>query len=317
VDALKKGKALTAQGSMKSRGGTFVDVPYSTLAGTFALENDQFRVSSFDLNALKGSIKGSASYNLKTKAWSAAPVFNNVQAGNILDALTNFKGVFTGTISGDLKANGVAGAPALNNLGAQGNLTISKGEWKNFDLAGTALGSILGVPGASEIFGFAPAEVQKYNATRFESLNTSIDLSNKIVNVNTMKLLNITSGKDVDTESSLKGTISMETNEVRLKGNVVLPKRFSQRMGARAEAFSSIMNDQKRLVLPITITGSVKKPIPMVEVRSLSGAFTKYYANKVLGKGLKKLQDKVGVPQGTEDTKKNIQNALEGLFKKK
>ena len=317
VDALKKEKALTAKGSMKSQGGTFMEVPYSTLVSTFALENDQFKVSSFDLNALKGSIRGSASYNLKTKAWAAAPVFNNVQAGSILDVLTNFKGAFTGAISGDLKATGIAGAPALNNLGAQGNLSISKGEWKNFDLAGTALSSILGVPGASEIFGFAPAEVQKYNATRFESLNTSIDLSKKVVNVNTMKLLNITSGRDVDTESNLKGTISMETNEVHLKGNVVLPKRFSQRMGAKAEAFSAIMNDQKRLVLPITITGSVKKPIPMVEVKSLSSAFTKYYANKALDKGMKKLQDKVGLPSGTDDTRKSLDNMMEGLFKKK
>jgi hypothetical protein len=317
VDALKKDKALTAKGSMKSLGGVFMEVPYSTLASTFTLENDQFKVSSFDLNALKGSIRGSASYNLKTKAWAAAPVFNNVQAGNILDVLTNFKGVFTGVISGDLKANGVAGAPALNNLGAQGNLTISKGEWKNFDLAGTALSSILGVPGASEIFGFAPAEVQKYNATRFESLNTSIDLSKKVINVDTMKILNISSGKDVDTESNLKGTISMETNEVHLKGNVVLPKRFSQRMGARAEAFSSIMNDQKRLVLPITITGPVKKPIPMVEVKSLSSAFTKYYANKFMDKGLKKLQDKGALPPGTDETRKTLDNMMEGLFKKK
>jgi AsmA protein len=317
MDALKKEKALTAKGSMKSQGGTFMEVPYSTLVSTFALENDQFKVNSFDLNALKGSIRGSASYNPKTKAWAAAPVFNNVQAGSILDMLTNFKGVFTGTISGDLKATGVAGAPALNNLGAQGNLTISKGEWKNFDLAGTALSSILGVPGASEIFGFAPAEVQKYNATRFESLNTSIDLAKKVVKVDTMKLLNISSGKDVDTESNLKGTISMETNEVHLKGNVVLPKRFSQRMGARAEAFSSIMNDQKRLVLPIIITGSVKKPIPMIEVKSLSSAFTKYYAAKVMDKGLKKLQDKGALPSGTDETRKSLDNMMEGLFKKK
>ncbi len=317
VDALKKDKALTARGSMKSQGGVFMEVPYSTLVSTFTLENDQFKVSSFDLNALKGSIRGSASYNLKTKAWAAAPVFNNVQAGSILDVLTNFKGVFTGAISGDLKATGVAGSPALNNLGAKGNLTISKGEWKNFDLAGTALSSILGVPGASEIFGFAPAEVQKYNATRFESLNTSIDLAKKVINVDSMKLLNISSGKDVDTESNLKGTISMETNEVHLKGNVVLPKRFSQRMGARADAFSAIMNDQKRLVLPITITGSVKKPLPMVEVKSLSSAFTRYYANKALDQGLKKLQDKGTLPSGTDGTRKSLDNMMEGLFKKK
>lgn len=317
VDALKKEKALTASGSVKSRGGTFMGVPYATLTSAFSLADDKLTVSAFDLTALKGSIRGSASYNLKSKAWTAAPVFTNVQAGNILDTLTNFKGVFAGTVTGDLKAGGVAGQPALNTLLAQGNLSISRGEWKNFDLAGTVLGSILGVPGASEIFGFAPAEVQRYNTTRFESLNTSIDLSKKVINVDAMQLLNISSGKDVDTESSLKGTISMETNEVRLKGNVVLPKRFSQRIGAKAEAFSAIMDDQKRLVLPMTITGSVKKPVPMVQVSALSSAFTKYYATRALDKGMKKLQDKGKLPAGSDETRRAIDNALEGLFRKK
>ena len=317
LDAIKKDKALSARGSLKSRGGVFMEVPYASLAGTFSLENDEFNLNSLDINALKGSIRGSATYNIKTKSWSAAPVFSNVNAGSILDALTNFKGVFTGSITGDLKAKGVAGAPALDNLDAQGNLTISKGEWKNFDLAGTALSSILGMPGASEIFGFAPQEVQRYNATRFESLSTSIDLAKKMVHVDNMKLLNISSGKDLDTESNLKGTISMETSEVHLKGDVVLPKRLSQRIGARSEAFSSIMNDQKRLVLPITITGSVKKPFPMVELKSLSSAFTRHYANKALEKGLKKLQDKGTLPQGTDETRKPLDTLMDGLFKKK
>jgi len=316
VNAMKKDKTLTAKGALKSHGGTFMDIPYSTLSGTFSLENDLFRVSSLDLDALKGSMQGSASYNIRTKAWAASPAFNTIQAGSILDALTSFKGIFTGNMTGNLKATGIAGAPALNNLGAQGNLTISRGEWKNFDLAGTALSSILGVPGASEIFGFLPSEVQKYNSTRFESLNASIDLSRKVVHVDTMKLLNISSGKDMDTESNLKGTISMDTNEVHLKGNVVLPKRFSQRIGAKAEAFSSIMNDQKRLVLPITITGPVKKPVPMVEVKALSSAFTKYYATKALDKGLRKLQEKGSVP-ATDETRKSLDTMMEGLFKKK
>ncbi len=317
VDAMKKDKALNAQGALKSQGGTFMNVPYATLTSAFRLAGDRLNVTSFDLAALKGSIRGSASYDLKSKAWEASPVFNNVQAGSILDTLTSFKGVFTGTVTGDLRVKGVAGAPALNSLGAKGNLSISRGEWRNFDLAGTVLSSVLGVPGASEIFGFAPAEVQRYDTTRFESLNTSIDLSKKVINVDTMKLLNITSGRDVDTESSLKGTISMETNEVNLKGNVVLPKRFSQRVGAKAEAFSAIMNEQKRLVLPVSITGSTKKPVPMVQVGALSSAFTKYYATKALDRGMQKLKDKGRLPAGSEETRRAVDNVLEGLLRKK
>jgi AsmA protein len=318
VDALKKEKGLSANGIVKSRQGSLMDLPFTNLTGTFSYANDQFKVDSFDLAALKGSIKGSASYNLKTKAWSANPAFNNVQAGNVLDALTNFKGIFTGTLTGDVKARGVAGAPAMENLGAQANLRINQGEWKNFDLAGSVFGKLLGVPGVSEVFGLAPAEIQRYQNTRFETMNAQVDLARKVINVDTMQLLNISSGKDVDTESRLKGTISMETNRLDLKGQVVLPKRFSQRIGTKAAAFSTLMNDQNRFVLPLTITGSLKKPMPMVEVNSLTSALARYYTTRALDKGLKKLQDKAVLPPGTQqDTGKAIENLLDGLLKKK
>jgi hypothetical protein len=67
----------------------------------------------------------------------------------------------------------------------------------------------------------------------------------------------------------------------------------------------------------MTITGSLKKPIPMVEVRSLSSAFTKYYATKALDKGMKRLQDRGKLPPGGEETRKVLEDTLEGLFKKK
>ncbi|MEN6446625.1 MAG: AsmA family protein [Syntrophaceae bacterium] len=319
VDAQKKGKGpLRAGGTLKSRQGTLLDLPFTNLTSTFSYENGEFKVNSFDLAALRGSIKGAALYNTKTKAWSASPVFNNVQAGNVLDALTNFKGVFAGTMSGDVRARGVAGAPAMENLGAQVSLKINKGEWKNFDLGGSVLGSLMRVPGLPEAFGLAPAEVQKYQTTRFESMSTQVDLARKVINVDTMQILNISSGRDVDTESRLKGTISMETNQLDLKGQVVLPKRFSQRLGARGQAFSALMNDQNRLVLPLTLKGTLKKPVPMVDVNVLGSALARYYTQKALGKGLQKLQDKAVLPPGTpQDTGKAIENLLDGLLKKK
>ena len=310
IDALKKEKGMSMNGVIKSRQGVFRDLPFTNLIGTFTYADDQFKVDSFDMAVLKGAIKGSVAYNLKTKAWSASPTLIDVQAGNVLDALTSFKGVFTGTMSGDLKAAGVAGAPALDNLGAKVNLRINQGEWKNFDLAGSALSALFGVRGMPEAVGLAPAEVQRYQNTRFETMEAQVDLARKVINVDSLQLVNISSGKDVDTDSHLKGTISLETNQVNLKGQVILPKRFSQRIGDRSAAFSSMMNDQNRLVLPLTITGTLKKPVPMVEVSSLTGALARYYTTKALDKGLKKLQGK-----GGDETKKNVENLLKGIFK--
>jgi hypothetical protein len=67
----------------------------------------------------------------------------------------------------------------------------------------------------------------------------------------------------------------------------------------------------------MSITGSIKKPIPMVDVSVLSKSFTRYYTTKALDKGLQKLQDKGKLPPATDETRKAIEGVLEGVFKKK
>jgi AsmA protein len=309
VDALKKEKAMSVNGTIKAARGSVINVSFKTLASAFTYGNDRFQVNSFNLAALKGSIQGSASYNLKNKNWTASPAFNGVEAANILDILNNFKGVFSGIISGNLKAQGIAGAPALDNLGAQANLTIKNGEWKNFDLAGTVLKSLTGIQGLPAVLGLS-SSAQQYQSTKFESLSTGIDLRHKVINVGSMQLVNISSGSQSDIDAKLNGTISMDTNQLNLKGQVILPKKSSQRLGGKTEAFTAIMDDQKRIVLPLTITGNLKKPTPSVDTRTLKDAFIKYYSNKLLEKGLKKL------PPGTEEGGKAVEDLLRGIFKK-
>jgi len=305
VDAVKQDKAVSAKGTLKAARGSMINIPFRSLDGVFIYGNDRFQLSSFNIDALKGSIKGSASYNLKTKAWSSAPSFSNIEAANILDILNNFKGVFSGTISGDLKASGVTGQPALNNLISQGSLTIKQGEWKNFDLAGTALKALTGIQGLPAVLGLS-SSAQQYQNTRFDSLSTSIDLAHKVINVDTMNLVNISSGKQSDIDARVKGTISMESNQLSLKGQILLPKSSSQRLAGKQEAFTAVMDEQKRIVLPLTITGSIKKPIPTVDSRALRDAFVKYYSGRLLEKGLKKLP-----PEGG----KAVQDLLKGILK--
>jgi len=309
--ALKKETALSATGIIKASQGRIINVPFRSFTSAFTYGGDRFQVNSFDLAALKGSIQGSASYNLKNKSWGASPSFNGVDAASVLDILNNFKGVFSGNISGNLKAQGVAGAPALNSLAAQSSVTIKQGEWKNFDLAGSVLQKLLGIQGLPAILGLAPGNVQQYQTTKFDTLTTGVDLSHKVINVNSMQIVNIQSGSESDIDARLKGTISMETNQLNLKGQVILPKKFSQRLVGKTDAFSAIMDDQKRLVMPLTITGSLKKPLTSVDSSQLRDAFAKYYANRLLEKGLKKL------PSGTEPAGKAVEDLLKGILKGK
>ncbi len=317
VDAVRKPIGMVMKGRVFSKGGVFMKVPYSTMEASLALEGSRFTVPSFRLNALKGSMKGSASYDLKTKAWDARPVFSGLQASDLMDTLTGFKGVFAGGMSGEMSLGGVAGRPAVETLAAKGRLAISDGQWKNFDLAGAVLGSVLGIPGASGLLGIAKDEVKRYDTTRFKSLQAEVDLTGSVIRVDSMKLLNIASGKDQDTESHLKGTISMETQALDLEGTVVLPKRFSQKISAKSQAFRSITDGQGRIVLPLSITGGLRRPVPMVDVKVLGDALTRYYTSKAIDSGLQRLQEKGRIPAGSDGMQKALEEGIEGLFRKK
>lgn len=317
LDAQQKNKALAVSGKASSKGGVFMKIPYTAMNMSFDLQGSRLAVTSFNLVALKGSMKADAVYDLKTKAWSARPVMAGIEAGDLLDVYSPFKGVFSGNISGEMELKGFAGQPALSALSGRGKLSVGKGQWKNFDLGGQVLSNVLGLPGAGAIFGLAPSEIHRYETTRFEAMDAQIDLANRVITVDTMRLLNIASGKDTDTESSLKGTVSLETNALDLKGTVVLPKRFSQRIASKAQAFSAVMNDSGRIVLPLRIGGTLKRPIPMVEVRSLGDALIRYSATKYLERGMERLKQKGSLPEGSQETQKALEQTIEGLFKKK
>ncbi|HOM29584.1 MAG TPA: AsmA family protein [Deltaproteobacteria bacterium] len=318
LDAVGQKGGPSVKGTVLSRGGVFMKIPYSRLSADFVMRDQAFTVTSFDMKTLKGSLKGGATYDLKTREYTVNPVFTNLQASDLMDSLTAFKGVFSGAMTGALELSGNASRPAMETLGARGKIQIANGQWKNFDLAGQVLSSVLGVPGAGEILGLVRSEVQRYETTQFESMETNVDLDRKVVRIGSMRLMNIASGRDTDTESNLRGTISMETQAVDLKGVVVLPKRFSQKATARAEAFREVMNDQGRLVLPVSIGGTIKRPIPTVDVRKLSGALARYYTTKALEKGVQRLRERAPVPPGAqEETRRAIEETIEGLFKKK
>jgi len=317
LDAVRRDRSLSMKGKVSSRGGVFMKIPYSTMNATFALREGRLTVTSFDLDALRGSMKATAAYDLKTRAWSARPVFSGIEAGEILDVITPFKGVFTGSLNGDLALGAVTGAPVMNTLSAKGRLSVGKGQWKNFDLAGHVLGKVLGVPGASMLFGLAPAEIQRYESTRFDAMETEIDIEKRLVTIDTMKMLNISSGRDTDTESYLKGSVSLDTEALDLRGTVVLPRRFSQRIASRADVFSAVMNDSGRIVLPLRIGGTLKRPVPMVEIASLGSSIARYSAARALDRGVERLREKGKLPPATDESRKAIEQTIEGLFRRK
>ena len=71
------------------------------------------------------------------------------------------------------------------------------------------------------------------------------------------------------------------------------------------------------MVLPITIKGTIKRPIPFLDEDYVLGALARHYSRKAVDKGIEKLQKKLGLPKETEDViEKPVKELLKDLFGK-
>lgn len=313
LEATKPPQGLQATGALHAGQGSLMQIPFRNLSGAYAYAADQLTIQNLAFDVFKGSIRTTAGYHLKHKQWSAAPQITNVQAGNILDAFATSKGVFAGTLSGTATARGAAGGAGMRALNADTSMRISQGEWRNFDLAGSTLGSLMAIPGFSQLTGIEPQTVQSYKTTRFDTLTTTLHIAQGIVTVENLQLTNIRTGKESDANALLKGTINLTTQALALQGNIALPKKTSLRLTQKAKGLQTLQDNTQRVSLPLRITGTLQKPSPFVDTRAVKEAMAGYLANKAVEKGLQKLREKTGVPVD-EQTGKDVEQLIKGLF---
>jgi len=309
LTAHKPAQGLQAAGNLGSRQGTLMNISYRNLKTAFGYDAERFAVQSFAFDVFKGALSGSAAYHLKRKQWEAAPKIVNVQAGSILDIFSTSSGVFAGTLTGAAKASGRTGqGPALANLNAAGDIKLSQGEWRNFDLSRTALGSLLAIPGFSQIVGISEQDVQAYKATRFDSLAAKMTIEKGILSITDLNMTGIRSGSDQDATARLHGTLDLATRALALRGNFGLPKRLSQRLVKKNKAMQNLTDETQRVTLPLKVGGTLQKPSPAVDTRTIQKALAGYYADQAVEKGLEKIQKKTGAGKEVEQLLKGILN---------
>ncbi|MEN6474109.1 MAG: AsmA family protein [Syntrophaceae bacterium] len=308
LTADKPAQGLKAAGNLGSRQGSLMNIAYRNLKTAFGFENQRVTVRSLTFDVFKGSISSSAAYNLKDGQWQAAPKITNVQAGNVLDIFSTSSGVFSGSLTGAAEASGGGGGAALKGLNAESDFKLSQGEWRNFDLSKTALGSLLAIPGFSQIVGISEQDVQAYKSTRFDSLAAKLTIEKGILTVSDLAMTGIRAGSDQDATARLKGTLDLTTRELALKGSFGLPKRLSQRMVKKNKAMQNLTDETQRVALPLKVGGTLQKPAPAVDTRTIQKALAGYYADKAVEEGLKKIQEKTGAGKEVEQLMKGRLN---------
>ncbi len=315
LNILKKDKTLEAAGIFKADEGHLLDLPCKNLNAAFSYASDMFILKSLNMKMFKGSADMNASYNLKNKQWAAFPSLENLQAGNVLGAFSSFKDVFTGNLSGKASASGIAGKPTLENLNAAASMHIEKGEWLNFNLSDSALSSLLIIPGFSQITGITRDRIEPYRTTKFDLLSSDTSIGKGLMKITSMQLKGLRMGSEHDSIARLSGVMNLSSRSINLKGTIALPKKTSAKLIDSVSAFKSLKDNNGRVTLPLTITGTIQKPSPSVDTNAFKKALADFFSKKAVEKGMEKLKEKTGIAI-PKDTDEKVQKLIEGIFDK-
>ncbi len=307
-------KDLSSRGTLAVSAGEIMSMPFSTMTSDFASDPEQLKINSFSVAAFDGIIKGKGSYVLKTQEWQFTPTVEHVDVDAMLAALTEHKGVFSGKLSGSVKARGGPKTGKESLLQSQGDVVLEKGEWKNFSLVDGVLESLFGLKGVSQFISYGSAGAAQHATTKFDSLDGTFDMAGGIVKVKPLVLKNIQTSKETDSVARLEGTVDIVKMALDMKGAVILSKRHSEKLTQKADILKALLNNDNMMVLPITLKGAIRKPVPFLDVEYVMNALTNYYMKKGLDRGLEKLKEKLGPAGNGGVPGKAVEEILKGFF---
>lgn len=290
-------KKLSADGAFGFAGGAYGQIALGRASGTFNFAKGRLDVPALQLGIFGGAVNARATYATASKDWTFNPTMKGINAGQALNTLTSFKDIFTGTLSGKMQIRGRAGAQAGDSLATQGTLAIDKGTMNNMDLMQSVVDGLTGVPGLSGLVA-EQGGVQRNKVTQFDSLATDIGFARKLLTVNSLKLSNIRTGKETNSLATLQGAVDMATRKVGLKGGVLFSPEYSARLAKRTPALSALQNGQRRIELPVQITGTVNRPVLFLNTREIARQVADFYTKKGVEKGLESIRKRLDIPGG-------------------
>ena len=307
-------KVLRSRGVLAVDSGEVRSIPFALLASEFIHDPEQITIKSFSVAAFDGVIKGKGSYGFETQEWQFTPSVERVDVNAILAALTEHKGIFFGKLSGNVKAGGGPKTGKTPLIRSQGDIVLAQGEWKNFSLVDSVLESLFGLKGISQFISYGGAGAAQHVTTKFDSLDGTFDMNGNIVKVKPLVLRNIQTSKETDSVARLEGTVDILQKTLDMKGAVILSKRHSEKLTRKAGILKALVNNDNMMVLPITLKGAIRKPVPFLDVEYVMNALSNYYMKQGLDRGLEKLKEKLGPAGNGDGPGKAVEEILKGFF---
>ena len=320
VQAEKKDSDIKASGSLAVKKGVVQSSPFEKMQAQFNFQQDILNVHGFQVNIFQGIVSMDSTFDMKTSRWSARPVIKNIQVAEAMDNFTSYKGTFRGLFSGTFSANSVEGSESNSPVNASGSFRLDKGELLNLTLVDTILESLFGMQGVSTYLGGESGKLKKQQSTFFDAMDSHFTMVNSKVTLNDLAMHNVHTEEISGSDAYMEGLVACDTGELALKGKIMLSPDYSAKLAKKAEPLNTLINPEKRMVLPMTITGNMSKPKPLLDATYVAKATAQYYAKKELEKlggkltGSKQQDDKSQQqPQKKEDG--TINKLFKGLFK--
>ncbi|MEW6441527.1 MAG: AsmA family protein [bacterium] len=310
VQAKRAGERLESVGDLKIKAGDVRSIRLEKVLGRFRYQPPQLEISGLEVHAFEGAIRATGSMDLESKSWSFKPVLDQIAIGPLLDQLTSYQGLLTGKLSGEMGAEGASGQEPGPGVSARGSLRLSQGSLENFDLVGSVVDALFGVPGVSQFLAGRKGEVAEHQKTQFEYLDAQFDMKDQAAQLSA-KLHNVYTSKATDSDALLDGNVALDEKKVDMSGKVILSKKDSNELARQAEVLKALLNTEQRMVLPITVKGSISKPVPFLDTKYVAEATAKYYGRK----GLEKLGEQLGLPKSKEEGQKPGEKLLRDLLK--
>jgi len=319
IDIGGSGKAGQINGKCRASAekGEVSSVPFQKFSTNLSYEPDQLNVVDFAIQAFQGVLNGAGQYKIRSGEWSFLPVFKNIAVERALDIFTEYGDDFSGLLSGSFQAKGNAAAEDKLPEFVKGDFTLDQGELKNFNLTDSIMEELFGLKGLTRSLAQKESKIERHGTTRFDSLRGKLEMKDDNLHFESLELLNIRTTKATDSLAIFKGDCSLETMTLDFKGRVILSAKDSEDLVEKSEALEALLNQEKRMVLPVTVKGPVNKPIPALDREYVLNALKEHYKSEAVDKGMEKLREKINLPEGTEKIlEESAGKILDGLFGK-
>jgi len=314
VQAKKKPAGVLGAAQAEIKKGQIMNVPFEKLMADMKFSPEELEISGVEMKVFQGEVQAKGRYDPAKGTWRFSPSIRDVAMGEVLDRLTEYKDIFSGSFRGQLTAGGSTRTEAESAVNAEGSFRISQGELKNFDLVGSVTEALFGLKGVDQKLKSSRQEVREHASTRFDWVEGTFKMHENVLLLQGLQLRNIGTSKATDSDALLEGKVYLQEQRLDMKGKVILAKRHSEELAQEAEVIKALYNAEQRVVLPITLKGTTKKPVVFLDTEYVLGAVSRYYTRQ----GVEKLREQLGLPAEKPEGEENPgERLLRELFKKR